>query len=154
MLVRIDTPGTSRVHLQRERRDLPWEALSMRNAGTAPIRDLKFWGAGRFSLIVAPGGDFKTEEVYNPFSLLPGEEFALSAPQSNNQVFGIFNWQTPRDAKLLQGSIMRSHQAKVNGDGTIVLIPGKAEAWVQFELSCAAELQRRPHCLGSRTGPG
>jgi hypothetical protein len=139
VLVRIENPGTTRVEVERGKQTPPWDALAMRNAGNAPLRNLQFWGLGRHSLIVSPGGEVKPESVYSPFALLPGEELALSSPTGpkapQGQIFGILHWLSPGAPEQLGGCFMRVKNARIVENGAIALTPGEGEAYVQLELS-------------------
>jgi hypothetical protein len=135
-LIRIEQSGVSRVAVERPAGvSIPWEVLSLRNAGVTPLRNVDFWSQGRTSLLLPPGGNFKPEDLYTPFTLLPGEDFALSAPTGTEQLFGILQWLSPRDPKSLRGSFQNMKNAKIRPDGTIALTPGKSEAWLQFDLT-------------------
>ena len=138
-LVRVENPGTTRVQLERGAQAGAWDAFSMRNAGDGPLRKVQFWDMGRHSLVVTPTG-VKAGDVYTPFTMMPGEELALTAPSSPNapadQLFGILHWISPRDPQQLAGALTRIQRARGIENGSIILTPAEGnEAYVQMELS-------------------
>lgn len=145
-LVRIENSGTTRVRLQRDAQAAPWDAVSMRNAGDGPLRKVRFWDMGRRSLVLTPAG-VKPGDVYTPFTMLPSEELALTAPSAPNapadQIFGILHWISPNDPVQLAGSFTRTNRARGIENGNIMLTPAEGnEAYVQMELSAPLSYER------------
>lgn len=134
--VTIAKSGLTRVALRREKTTPPWTSLALRNGGEAVARGIELWGQGASELIVTRGLWKQPEVPFRPFSLLPEEQFSLTATGGGAQAAllnGLFYWELPQDGRKLKASLSGARRARLEPDG-IRFSPGRGEAYVEFRL--------------------